>query len=317
MSAYLWPQSRTTIFDLNGDIVAGAWLNFWVAGTTTPLTAFQDSALSVPHPNVIVADASGRWPAVYLPYTDYRQRVRTPGGTVLFDDDGIGNPAPATSGGGGSVPADQLFQTGDAKFSFGSGALSGFVRLNGRTIGNAGSGATERANADCQALYIWLWDRFSDTICPVSGGRGGSGSADFAAGKTIQLLDARGRGAFGVDDMGNSPASRLNGATFDVGGTTTPGSSGGAATHTLDGSQIPTHLHGINLNPSFNDVYTLIQTTGIGVASGVTTVNSVITNTTTTTPNSLNVSGNTTSSGSGLAHNNMPPFLLGTWYQKL
>ncbi|WP_255985013.1 hypothetical protein, partial [Klebsiella pneumoniae] len=86
---------------------------------------------------MIAADAAGRWPAVYLPYTDYRQRVRTPGGTLLFDDDGISNPAPATSGGGGSVPADQLFQTGDVKFSLGSGALSGFVRLNGRTIGNA------------------------------------------------------------------------------------------------------------------------------------------------------------------------------------
>ncbi|MCO5092676.1 hypothetical protein [Bosea sp. (in: a-proteobacteria)] len=213
MSAYLWPLSRTTVLDLNGDLVAGAWLNFWIAGTTTPLVAYADSALTAPLPNVIEADASGRWPAVYLPYTDYRQRVRTPGGTLLFDDDGIANPAPASSGGGGSIPASERFQTGDTKWSFDPGPLSGFVRLNARTIGNAGSGATERANDDTEDLYIWLWDRLTDAICPVSSGRGATGAADFAAGKTLQLPSMRGRAPFGLDDMGNSAANVLQVST--------------------------------------------------------------------------------------------------------
>jgi microcystin-dependent protein len=317
MSAYLWPLSRTTVLDLNGDVVPGAWLNFWVAGTTTPLVTYRDSALTAPHPVVIEADAAGRLPAVYMPYTDYRQRVRTPGGTLLFDDDGIANPAPATSGGGGSVPAEQLIETGDLKFSVGSGSRPGYVRLNGRTLGSAGSGATERANADCEDLYIWIWNNLANDICPVAGGRGGSGAADFAANKTIQLIDGRCKGPFGVDGMGSSLTNGLNNVPFTNGGTQQAGSSGGAAMHTLSVAELAPHPHSISLNPNFNDVYTLIQTTGVGVASGVTTVNSVITNTTTTTPNSLSISGGTGNAGSGSAHNNMPPFLLGTWYQKL
>lgn len=317
MSAYLWPLSRTTVLDLNGDVSPGALLNFWVAATTTPLVTYQDSALTTPHPNVIAADAAGRLPAIYMQYTDYRQRLRTAGGTLLFDDDGIANPAPATSGGGGSVPESQLFQTGDPKFSLGSGSLAGFVRLNGRTIGNAGSGATERANADCEDLFIWNWDNFSDTLCPVAGGRGGSGAADFAAGKTLQLLDCRNKGFFGLDDMGNSAAGGFAGVTFAKGDATTAGSSGGVSMHALTVAQLATHAHTMSFSQNFNDVYTLIQTTGVGVASGVTTVNSVITNTTTTTPNSLNISNSTASDGSGEAHPNMPPFVLGTIYQKL
>lgn len=324
MAAYSWPLSRQTVLDLNGELVAGARLQFFVAGTTTPLTAYADPALSVPAPSVVVgsktyyeADASGRWPRLFLPYQDYKETVTTPGGTLLWNDDGIANPAPATSGGGGTVPESQLFQTGDPKFSLGSGSLAGFVRLNGRTIGNAGSGATERANADCEALFIWNWDNFSDTLCPVAGGRGGSGAADFAAGKALQLLDGRNKAFFGLDDMGNSAANGFAGVTFAKGDATTAGSSGGAAMHTLQTAELAQHNHSISLNPNFNDVYTLIQTTGVGVASGVTAVNSVITNTTPTTPNSLSISGGTANAGSGNAHNNMPPFLLGTWYQKL
>lgn len=318
MSAYLWPLSRTTVLDLNGDVSPGALLNFWVAATTTPLVTYQDSALTTPHPNVIAADAAGRLPAIYMHYTDYRQRLRTAGGTLLFDDDGIANPAPATSGGGGSVPADQLIQTGDIIPSLSKGSRAGFVELNGDTIGNAGSGATGRANADCEALFIVNWDRFDNTICPVSGGRGGSGATDFAAGKTLQLIDGRNKGFFGLDDMGNSAAGGFSGVTFAKGNATTAGSSGGVSTHALTVAQLAAHPHGIALTPGFNDVYTkvLAQTT-LNLAPGATPVQIVNAVTTDTTPNSIAINGNTANAGSGEAHPNMPPFLLGTWYQKL
>jgi microcystin-dependent protein len=324
MSAYLWPLSRTTVLDLNGDIVAGAWLNFWIAGTTTPLVAYGDSALTAPLPNVIEADASGRWPAVYLPYTDYRQRVRTPGGTLLFDDDGIANPAPATSGGGGTVPDSQLFKTGDPKWSFDTGPIPGFVRLNARTIGSAGSGATERANADTEDLYVWLWSRLDNTICPVSGGRGATGAADFAAGKTMQLPDCRGGAPFGVDDMGNSAAGRLTGVTFTAGDETTPGSSGGTSLVTLTNSQIPRNIPN---TASSSSSTTTQPPSGFGVMIGqggsalvgagpgstpaaTGNVGSLASSTTTTTSVTINPSG-------GGSHNNMPPFFLVNWFIKL
>lgn len=69
----------------------------------------------------------------------------------------------------------------------------GWVFLNGKTIGNASSGATERANADTQDLFELLWNNVSDTYAPVSGGRGANATSDFNANKTIQLLDPIGR----------------------------------------------------------------------------------------------------------------------------
>lgn len=320
MSAYLWPMSRQTVLDLNGDLVAGAWLNFWVAGTTTPLVVYQDSALSTPHPNVIEADTAGRFPAVYMPYTDYRQRVRTPGGVLLFDDDGIALPEPASSGGGGSVPEAQLLQTGDIMSTFATGARAGFVRLNALTIGNAGSGATERANADTAALFVWLWDRLLDSLAPVSGGRGASGAADYAAGKTLQLPNGRDKSLFGVDGMGGGLAGGFAGVGI-TGGTDVPGSFGGAALHTLTNGQIAAHSHtGTTNNASPNNptYINFPNSVSVSVGAGLSVPDFG-------TATSVQVSGSlshshtftTNSEGGGQAHNNMPPFLLVTHYIKL
>lgn len=321
MSAYRWPMSRQTVLDLNGDLVAGAWLNFWVAGTTTPLVVYQDSALASPHPVIIEADSSGRFPTVYMPYTDYRERVRTPSGVLLWDDDGIANPAPAVSGGGSSVPDADLVKTGFTRWDYGSGPLPGYVRLNRLTIGNAGSGATERANADTEALYAYLYSRLSDALCPVSGGRGANAAADYAAGKTLQLPDARLGSPFGVADMGNSTLSGFTGVTFTAGNATTPGSLGGTALHTLTAGQIPA-----NIPNSASSSTSVVAPPGFqiplnvagnfiayqGGAASYPSVGGFATSlaATTTTTVTINPSG-------GAAHPNMPPFFLVTWYIRL
>lgn len=90
-----------------------------------------------------------------------------------------------------------------------STAPTGWVRCNGRTIGNASSGATERANADTENLFTHLWNNHADSVLAVSGGRGASAAADYAANKTIALFDIRSAAVIGTDDMGNSAAGRL------------------------------------------------------------------------------------------------------------
>lgn len=85
------------------------------------------------------------------------------------------------------------FRTGDVKGSIHTTAETGWILLDDGTIGNASSGATTRANADTQDLFELLWSVTTDQWCPVSGGRGASGSADFAANKTIRLPQVRGR----------------------------------------------------------------------------------------------------------------------------
>ena len=50
--------------------------------------------------------------------------------------------------------------------------IDGFVRMNGRTLGSASSGATEYAGADGHDLFVKLYSKYSDTRAPVSGAVG-------------------------------------------------------------------------------------------------------------------------------------------------
>jgi hypothetical protein len=85
------------------------------------------------------------------------------------------------------------FSTGDAKLTLKNSADVGWVLCNDGTIGDATSGATTRANADCQALFYLLWNNISNSWCPVVGGRGGSAAADWGTHKQITLLQTLGR----------------------------------------------------------------------------------------------------------------------------
>lgn len=91
---------------------------------------------------------------------------------------------------------------------YNSNNVSGWVIMNNGTIGDASSGATNRANSDCQNLFITLWGQVGDTYAPVSGGRGSSALNDWNAHKRIQLLDSLGgkfiANAFGIYGMGQT-----------------------------------------------------------------------------------------------------------------
>jgi hypothetical protein len=217
MAAKLWEGSYPTYRESNDQPASGATAYFYAAETSTVLTVYQDGALTIPHAWPVVASARGQFPAIYMPFSDFRVRVVDQYGVSIIDFDDIENTDPASGGGGGGgggdVGADEIFQTGDTKFLEKDGALTGWVRDNARTIGNAASGATERANADCADLYAFYWDTFSDAICPVTGGRGATAASDFAAGKPIATLDKRGRVPVGSDTMGNSAANRIQVST--------------------------------------------------------------------------------------------------------
>lgn len=215
MTAALWFRSFSQFLATDGTPYAGAIATFYQGGTTTPLIVYQDNGLASPWGSSVTADAAGLFPGVFLPEGEYDFRVTTATGVQICAAGPIeAVPTVTTSGGGGgTVDPTTIFQTGDAMFLEVSGVRTGWVRDNGRTIGNALSGATERANADCVNLFAWYWDNFADSICAVSGGRGGSASADFAAGKTITTLDKRGRVPMGLDTMGNTAAGRVQVST--------------------------------------------------------------------------------------------------------
>lgn len=200
-------------------------------------------------------------------------------------------------------------------------APSGWVRGNGRTIGNASSGGTERANADTADLFSLLWSAYSNSILAIedSAGaastRGADAATDYAADKRLPLPDMRGRGFFGLDDMGASAASRLGTVITDE---TTNGASGGTETHTLSAGEMPSHTHTgtTESNGAHTHTYTA-PATAAGGDGGSSVVDSSTPGTATSSDGAHTHTFTTASAGSGTAHSNMPPAWLGTFIIKL
>jgi microcystin-dependent protein len=232
-------------FSAIGQPLAGCLLYIYAANTTTPQDSFLDQGLTLKNPWPLAGDNSGRVPMFYLADGSVHVRLTDSGGVVQFDYPSMLVIGPSTGGGGGggSVDPTTIFQAGDVIWLDQSGTRTGWVRDNGRTLGNAVSGASERANADCQALFVFLWGTYTNTICPVVGGRGANGLADFTAGKQITLPDKRGFSPVGDTAMGNADTARLAGVPFSQGNATTAGSQGGEATHLLATTEMPSHKH--------------------------------------------------------------------------
>jgi microcystin-dependent protein len=312
---------------------AGAKAYFFDAGTTTPQIVYTDAALSIPHDHPVVADGVlGTFPAVFLVAGgSYHLRITDADGVTLHDVDNISTPTtivPDPPSGG--TAAEFLYQTGDIKMAWRTSAPTGYVRANGRTIGQASSGATERANADCQALFLFLWTQ--DANLAVSGGRGGTAAGDWAAAKTIALPDFRGRIPLGMDTMGGAAANRVTdaqlGADSDL-----LGAAGGEAAHVLTTAELASHTHtgttasnGLHGHPLRVRHTSTSSASGHGgvVFEGTATTDPAFTGTPSDTDGeALGGAGahthtiTTDGAGSGTAHNNLQPSVVVPFFIKL
>lgn len=296
--------------DRNGRPLAGCILTVFDGGTTTLSSVFQDIGLAIPGQNPMTADITGRLPFFFVDDGVYRVQLTDAEGVAIFDIPQLPSIGASSSGGGGtSVDPTTIFQTGDPIWLPIEGTRTGWVRMNARTIGSASSGASERANADCQALFLYLWSNYNDTECPVVGGRGGTGLIDWNANKQITLPDLRGRAPFGVTGMGNTDSGRIpqDGDIFSSGAPDAAASVGGEAKHLLLHAELPSADLPVSGNQKTRGVFNHDLTTGP---------------TTFSMPNpgldDLALSGVTAAlGGSNTPHNNMPPFMVGTFYMKL
>lgn len=319
--AQMWFGSLVPWLDPNGDPYVGAIVEFFDAETTTPQVVYTDSSLSIAAgTSDRTANAGGRFGALFLNATPgtYRVKITASDATVITDVDGISVPQNAdyVPPDAGSTDPSLLFTTGMLQNYYGTSSPAGWVRGNGRTIGSATSGATERANADCEDLFLFLWA--ADATLTVSGSRGGTAAGDWAANKTIALPDFRGRALVGLDTMGNSAASVLTGID-------TIGETAGSESVTLDSTQIPSHLHaaGTLLMPNHGHP-TRVNTTDAGSAkaSGGMMVRDIgpLANYSahTGTPSdtagqqvggsgTASITGSSASTGGGLSHTNIQP----------
>lgn len=308
--------------DSNGTPLVGCKLYTIQAGTvSTPQSGYQDSALTIPLPNPIICDAYGRLPQIFLADGSIKLRLTKSNGVQVFAADGILVVGASSGGGGGSpVDATTILATGDLKARYGTGILSGFVRANGRTIGSATSGATERANADCQVLFQYLWD--TDANLAVSTGRGASSAADWAANKTIALPDWRGRALAFLDDMGSSAAGRLSSTYFGTSAIAL-GAAGGGENATLTIAQIPANIP-VSVTGTFTGASTqsgggfvLGNNASSSPAGGAAGSFQTPVNFASTIPVAGTISGTGTASGSGNPHRTVQPTMLATIYVKL
>jgi hypothetical protein len=309
--------------DAQGVPLSGGLLYLYEASTSTPVTSYSDFALSSTQSWPLEADSAGRLPAFWLADGSYRARLTTSAGVEVFDEQSItalGASSGGSSDGSAAADTENLFQTGDMLWQPVAGTRSGWARSNGRTVGSGSSSATERANGDCQALFEYLWNNFSNTLCAVGGGRGASAEADFNANKAIATLDMRGRTNFGLDDMGNSAASVL------VTGTPTAAASTiGAEKTTVAQANLPNvTFSSANLTVAAGDISNgedvITGNVQASLGQGGTNRDAIQDGTGADGDLSIsagNITGGIPSGGSGTAATTISPGRLGTWYIKL
>lgn len=237
--------------DSNARPLSGCLLYLYAAGTSTPAVFYEDFATTIVLSWPLVGDTAGRIPMFWVTDGSYRVRLTDSQGNEIFDINSITAVGPSTgvvSGGGGGVSTSQIFSTGDTLWVPVDTTRSGWVRANGLTIGSSSSGASERANADCQSLFQYLWGTYANGICPVTGGRGATSLADWNANKRIGTIDMRSATAYGLDTMGNTAQGSIDLAVI-------PGGHVGSEAFQLTQAQLPninfthsltaaTHTHG-------------------------------------------------------------------------
>ncbi len=132
--------------------------------------------------------------------------------------------------------------TGNARLTFTTTAATGWILANDGSIGNASSGATTRANADCAALFTVLYNAIAalelQTSAGATVGRGASAAADFAANRRLVIPKMLGR-SIAIAGAGSGLTSRALGSTA------------GAETETPTVAKTAAHNHAVT-DPTHN-----------------------------------------------------------------
>lgn len=88
MSAKLFALPRQTPLTNSGALIPGAKAYFYLQGSTTPQTVYQNVNLTVAHTNPVVADGFGRFPMVFLnSELRYKVSITDASDVEIYNDD--------------------------------------------------------------------------------------------------------------------------------------------------------------------------------------------------------------------------------------
>jgi len=232
-----------------------------------------------------------------------------------------------------TIDSEDIVPTGIALPFFGTTAPSGYVLGAGNTLGNASSGATERANSDTLDLFTLLWDATTNSELQLEDStgsnipRGASALADFNIDSRLPTPDSRGRSFFGKDDMGGAAAGRLTSASASEVDGATLAAFGGVEEHALTAGEGPSHTHttsGGTAASAGAHTHNYFTHAGGGAAAGNLGLPTADLGTTTSTLPTSSAGAHThtvtitvDASGSGSAHTNTPPAMVANVIIKL
>lgn len=258
---------------------SGAKLYFYETATTTPVTTYEDADRTVPHTNPVVADASGMFPAIYLPDGKSKAVLKTSADVTIQTVDPVGELTPPVSV--TAVPTGAYIPFG------GTSAPSGWLLCDGSAV----------SRTTYAALFAVIGTAY--------------GTGDGAT--TFNVPDLRGRPAYGRDNMGGIDAGRIPSA---VTGRNSIGGSGGAGQTTLVEANLPAHTHtGTTSSDGAHTHTTAIESNGAGGSGGAGRM--VSGGTTSTSSNGAHTHTFTTSSvGSGTPATTLSPALFGNYIIK-
>lgn len=204
----------------NGVPAAGFQLFFYATGSVTPAAVYSDPGLTTPILQPIVADANGRFGAIWLsPSQSYKVQLFTaaapdnPTGSQVWTEDPVGPAA------GGTI-SNNAGMIGEVKQFAGLAAA-----VPGGWFLCAGQAISRTTYAALFAVIGTAW---------------GAGDAS----TTFNIPDLRGRVIAGIDNMNGTPANRMTSGVSGISGVTLGASGGHQAEQTHDHALTdPTHNH--------------------------------------------------------------------------
>lgn len=99
MTGVLLAPTQFRAIDENGLAMAGALLQSYLTGGTTPTPVYTSSSLATPLSNPVVADFGGLFPPIFLdPAITYRLQLKTASGSLKTDADPVGGPVQIAAG---------------------------------------------------------------------------------------------------------------------------------------------------------------------------------------------------------------------------